>query len=92
MGHQGMKLFYLKREGPDSPNLKRALEDTHDQDLFSAFLTEEIKNLKTWYEKNRDQMTPERKAARLKEIQTRFTQELKPKLKSPATVNLKNAN
>lgn len=83
MGHEGMKLFYLKKEGPDSPNLKKALDDTHDQDLFSSFLTEEIKSLKAWYEQNRGQVNPETKAARLKEIQARFVRDIKPKLKNP---------
>lgn len=82
MGHEGMKLFYLKREGPDSSNLKKALADTHDQALFSAFLTDEIEKLKVWYEKNRGQANPDSKSARLKEIQGRFGAELKPKLRT----------
>jgi predicted aminopeptidase len=82
MGHQGMQLFYLRKEGTGSPSLKMALDDTHDQALFSAFLTEEIKSLKTWYEANRDQISPEAKISRLNEIRFRFSHDLKPKLKT----------
>ncbi len=72
MGHEGMKMFYLQKEGKDSKALKSAEEDTYDQTLFSAFITKELQDLKKWYEENKGKVTKENKAARLKEIQTRF--------------------
>jgi predicted aminopeptidase len=72
MGHEGMKLFYLKKEGKDSATLKRAEDDTIDQALFSKFLTKEMEDLKKWYVDNKGKVTKESKAARLKEIQERF--------------------
>lgn len=82
MGHEGMKLFYREKEGADSPNLKKALDDTNDQKLFSAFITKEIESLKKWYEDNKGKVTTESKTARLNEIKSRFASELKPKLKT----------
>lgn len=72
MGHEGMKLFYLNKEGKDSPTLKRAEDDTYDQALFSKFLTKEMEDLKKWYVDNKGKVNKETKAARLKEIQQRF--------------------
>lgn len=82
LGHEGMKLFYLAREGKDSNRLKRAELDTHDQKLFSAFITREIKNLKAWYETNKGKVTAESKAARLKELQDLFVSDVQPQMKT----------
>lgn len=82
MGHEGMKLFYQRKEGSDSTHLKEADADTEDQKLFSAFLTQEVEQLKKWYEKNKGHVTKESKEKRLEEIQSRFKFELKPKLKT----------
>ncbi|HMN69308.1 MAG TPA: aminopeptidase [Bdellovibrionales bacterium] len=82
LGREGMKLFYLEKEGQDSPNLKRAEDETHDQNIFSAFITEEFKELEKWYESRRGQVTPEAKAARLKELQNEFMTDVRPKLKT----------
>lgn len=82
LGQEGMKIFYRQKEGDNSLALKKAELDTQDQKLFSAFLTKEIESLKKWYEANKGQVTPERKKERLKELQTRYLEELKPKLKT----------
>jgi predicted aminopeptidase len=96
MGHEGMKLFFKARDGADSPNLKAAELDTHDQKLFSAFITQELKDLKKWYEDNKGKVNTENKTARIKEIQARYTKDLKPKMKTRnyddfATRELNNA-
>ena len=82
MGHTGMLLFYTQKEGTGSPHLKAATEDSQDQELFSKFLTEELEQLKKWYEANKGQVTRETKAQRLAEIQTRFKEQIRPRLKS----------
>ncbi len=82
MGHEGMKLFFEQRDGPDSPALKTALMDTADQKLFSAFITQELKDLKKWYEDNKGQVTTETKNARIKELQARFTKDVMPRMKT----------
>ena len=82
MGHEGMRLFYLAKEGPDSPHLKSAVLEGEDQKLFSSFLTREVESLKTWYADNRSRMTPELKAGRLEEIRGRYNAQVKPHLHS----------
>jgi predicted aminopeptidase len=82
LGHEGMKLYYKAKEGPKSIHLIKAEDDSHDQELFSKFITKELQDLKKWYEDNRGKVTVESKAARLKEIQTRYIENLKPKMKT----------
>jgi predicted aminopeptidase len=82
LGHEGMKMYYRKKDGPKSIHLIKAEDDTFDQHAFSAFITKELADLKKWYEDNKGQVTAESKAKRLKEIQERFTKDLKPKLKT----------
>lgn len=82
MGQEGMKLFYLKKEGPGSAQLRKAEDDSHDQKLFSEFITHELNSLKKWYLDNKGHVTAETKAARLKELQARFTSEVRPKMRS----------
>lgn len=82
LGHEGMRLFYLKKEGAASPNLKKANDDAADQKLFSAFLTKEVKSLTDWYKSKKGGVTPEMKKERLREIQARFKTEVKPHMKT----------
>ncbi len=82
MGHEGMKLFFIAKNGPDAPELKAALKDTATNGEFSLFITQELKELKTWYEQNSGKVTPESKSARLKEIQSRYLKELKPRMQT----------
>jgi predicted aminopeptidase len=49
LGHKGRELFYLKKEGANSPTLKIVQDENHDEELFSAFITQEIKTLDGWY-------------------------------------------
>lgn len=80
MGHEGMKLFFASRGA--EKELASAELDTHDQKMFSEFITRELASLKKWYEDRRGQVTTENKSARIKEIQERYLKELKPRLKT----------
>lgn len=82
LGHKGMRMYYQSLEGENSPQIQKAEEDAADQKLFSAFLTREVDDLKKWYEANKNKITADDKAARLKEIQGRFAHELRPRLKT----------
>jgi predicted aminopeptidase len=84
LGHEGMRLYYLQKEGENSPHLKQAMDDTHDQKLFSAWITKQVVDLKAWYEQNKGNVTKETKAARLKELQESFVHDVKPKLLTKA--------
>lgn len=82
MGHEGMKLFFKAREGAESPALALAKKDTHDQKLFSAFITKELKDLKKWYEDNAGKVTDEAKTAQIKALQARFASQVKPQMQT----------
>jgi predicted aminopeptidase len=83
LGRKGMLLYYNEFGGEASAKqVKMAEEETADQKLFSAFLTVEVEALKKWYLENKDKVSADAKATRLKEIQARFTKELRPKMKT----------
>lgn len=91
LGHEGMKQFYRERGEAGEAILKKAENDSHDQALFSAFLTKEVEDLKKWYEAERNNgLTLERKATRLKEIQDRFKKEVRPKMITKAYEEFEN--
>lgn len=81
IGDQGAELFYFEREGPKSPTVAITKLENADQREFSLFISKEIADLKDWYKANTDH-SEELRQARLKEIQSRFVKELKPKLKT----------
>ena len=82
LGVEGMKLFYIAQGNREV--IAKADRDAEDQAQFSKFLTREIEELKRWYTEHKLDLTPELKAARLKDIQTKFTKELRPKLQAGA--------
>lgn len=84
LGHEGMMKFYRERGTEGETQLKKAEADAFDQKLFSAFLTREVEELKKWYESGKGQITPDAKATRLKEIQARFSADVRPKMKTKA--------
>ncbi|HEX4925390.1 MAG TPA: aminopeptidase [Bdellovibrionales bacterium] len=82
IGNIGTEMFYLEREGSSSSELQRIRDSAHDDKLFSEFLSAELESLRTWYEQNKGNITIDTKAARLKEIQTRFEKTVWPKMKT----------
>ena len=82
MGQEGMKLFYQHKLGDNSKALEKAEQDTHDQKLFSQFITREVQDLKRWYEAGKGKITPADKTARLQALQQRFLSEVKPNLQT----------
>lgn len=97
LGNKGAELFYLKKEGGNSPTLKQIQLENQDNKLFSEFISSELKVLEGWYkdlpEKDR---TEERRKERIGEIQKKFSLEVEPKLKTEsfkkfAEANLNNA-
>lgn len=97
LGNKGAEYFYLEREGPDSETLQQVKIDNEDSKVFSAFISEEIKNLKDWYKNiSAVERTEDIRKARLQEIQTRFKNEVLPRLQGQqysrfSTLNLNNA-
>lgn len=81
VGAIGAEMYYKKKEGEKSPTLAEMKGEDKDDQLFSDFISQEIEDLKKWYETEKD-ITAEKKETRLAEIQKRFNDELSPKLKT----------
>ncbi len=83
LGNKGAELFYLKKEGAESPTLHKIKLENEDHQLFSQFISKELTALEIWYntlpqsERNED-----RRRARIRDIQTTFTTEIAPRLKT----------
>ena len=83
VGQKGAELFYLKKEGPGSLAYKKMQDATHDDKIFSAFITGQVKELDEWYLNLKpEEKTIENKEARIKKIQENFNLKIKSQLKS----------
>lgn len=82
-GGKGAELFYLKKEGASSPTLKTIRDEADDNKIFSEFISKELEELKKWYQElPAAERVEKKRMARIQEIQSRFTKELKPRLKT----------
>jgi predicted aminopeptidase len=95
LGGKGTELFYQKKEGADSPTLKRILAENEDDKLFSEFISRQIRSLEEWY-RSQEIHDESLRQQRLRQIQDDFTRELLPKLKTDdhkgfAKITLNNA-
>nr|WP_275401412.1 aminopeptidase [Pseudobdellovibrio exovorus] len=87
VANKGTEIFYLEKEGKDSPTLKRIQDENHDDELFSAFITAELDQLKKWYENFDPTALPQEdqesvRRSRLDQIALNFEKNLKPKLRT----------
>lgn len=80
IGNKATELFYISREGKNSETLKKIKEDNFDDQLFSDFISLEIKSLEDFY-KGKQDISVEDKLSKLEKIKSRFQKELLPKLK-----------
>lgn len=97
IGNKGAELFYLKEEGADSQTLLTVKNENHDDQLFSAWLSTELKNLSNWY----DQLNPEQRSEEIRQsqfshLQKEFELKVLPQLKTETykkfhTLKLNNA-
>lgn len=83
LGNKGAEQFYLKKEGPASPTLRKIKEENEDHKIFSSFISFELRDLEQWYKNlpSTDHNEDKRKA-RIAEIQSKFTREIAPRLKT----------
>ncbi len=82
IGNKGAEEYYRSKEGPNSKTLSTMRDDLHDERLFSDFISKEVQSIEKWYEERLSRpLSEEERQARLKEIQTRFATEVRPKLK-----------
>ncbi len=81
MGNLGAEAFYLEKEGPQSPTVKKIHEENEDEKMFSKFITAEIVDLEKWY-----QAAPAKdedvRRKKLRTIQDKFIAEIQPQMKS----------
>lgn len=96
IGQLGAEKFFLQKEGEDSATLKAIQQERDDRKIFSNFISHEIQELEKWYKDHEGQVKPKEKEERLKQIQSRFAEDVWPKLKTTAlndalTGNLNNA-
>ena len=80
-GNKGTVAFYEQREGKNSPTIAVIHKDAHDETVFGEFISKELDELDKWYKERKGQTIAEDvRKARLKEIQTRFVEIVRPKL------------
>lgn len=83
LGNKGAEQFYLQKEGPQSATLAKIKLENEDNNLFSAFISKELKELGDWYSNlPQDSRSEKERELRIRLIQERFNTELKPKLKT----------
>jgi predicted aminopeptidase len=88
VANKGTEMYYLEKEGPNSPTLKKVKIENEDDALFSKFITNEIEELKKWYSEfdHSKSLPPDEKemlrSERLGMIAKNFNTKLKPLLKS----------
>jgi predicted aminopeptidase len=81
IGNKGTEMFYKKIEGPDSPTLKTILGEYEDDRLFSTFISEQVKQLETWYKSNSEQNEKLRQE-QFDKIKEAFKTQVGPKIKA----------
>jgi predicted aminopeptidase len=92
IGGVGADLFFIEREGANSPTVAAEREEKADEQNFSKFISEEIDSLSRWYEahaaeaKSDDVKTHlafgDARTLRLTEVSKKYETTLRPKIKS----------
>ncbi len=81
MGQLGAEAYYKKLNRSDE--LKKLVDDeTADELVFSAFISEELKQLRQWYKDNHDKNVTELREEQFKKMQQSFTKNIVPQLKT----------
>lgn len=88
IANKATEQYYLEIEGKNSKTLKTILNENADDTLFSNFITNEINQLKSWYDNfdHSENLPADDKEAlrqdRLKQIAVNFEKKIKPNLKT----------
>ncbi|AFY00428.1 putative aminopeptidase [Bdellovibrio bacteriovorus str. Tiberius] len=83
LGNKGAELFYHKKEGAESPTLKLIQSENDDSKVFSQFISAELDALEKWYkELPASERSEEKRAQRIQQIQSKFSSEVVPRLKT----------
>lgn len=82
IGNKGTEMFYRDLEGADSATLKTIAAENEDDQLFSEFISKELKELDQWYTTNGAIRNNEAREERLQQVYKNFETVLKPRLKT----------
>ncbi len=92
LGGKGAEIFYLQKEGPDSPTLTAVRADNEDSKRFSEFISLELKSLGAWYQNLPvAERTEEMRQKRIHEIRSKFESDILPHMKTDSFKNFPNA-
>lgn len=82
LGQLGAEAYYKKMNR--SQELKTIVEhESHDELLFSKFITQELKQLRDWYKQNKDNPNLlEKRLSQFAEMKTKFKLQVLPKMKT----------
>ena len=80
VGRKAAISFYKNREGEDSKKAQSMRDRWRDELIFSAFMVAEYESLNKWYKENKGNITAEQKKKRIRDIQDRFLQNIRPQL------------
>lgn len=97
VGNEGMIQFYEKKEGVNSPTVKLAKKEMADLKIFSRFLSEEIPNLKNFYQAKefsslKDDEKKVAKQKKINQIKDDFKVKVLPKLQTDTYKNFPNVD
>ena len=82
IGNLGTELYFKKLEGENSKTLKTVADISHDEKIFSEFISKEVDSLKQWYKNYKGKLPEEVRQSRLNEINSRFQKKIIPKTKT----------
>ncbi|MGZ3743519.1 MAG: aminopeptidase [Pseudobdellovibrionaceae bacterium] len=91
MGNKGTEIFYLKKEGPDSPTLLEVRNENADDKLFSGWLSGKLKNLEAWYQNvPASEQSEDKRQKQFAQLQEDFKKEILPQLKTETYKKFQN--
>jgi predicted aminopeptidase len=84
LGDVGAQLFYEKKDPTNYEKIKEIIaNENHDQKLFAHFISNEIKKLEDWYQKNKNSLDLlTKREIEFENIKKNFSALIKPKLKT----------
>jgi predicted aminopeptidase len=97
VGNKGTEMFYLEKEGENSETLKKIKDEAYDINIFSEFISSQVKDLSAFYENlNKESATLAEKLTKRESqmamITDNFVKNVKPRLKTGRYVNFGKKN
>lgn len=91
MGNKGTEMFYLKKEGSESPTLLTVRNENADDKIFSAWLSTKLKKLEKWYQNvPAHEQTDNKRQQQFVQLQEDFKKEMLPQLKTESYKKFQN--